>query len=74
MGLEVIKRKKLVPPGYGIREEEWGEERYPCVEEIVVGSRKKSIPVRLPESIWIPKARLWAQGLYVMQHNMYSKE
>jgi hypothetical protein len=65
----------LIPAGYGVRESEWEEDDYPTTEQVRYG-RRKEITLHLPLSIWLPRAVVWAQGLYVMEslrHSLYDE-
>jgi len=74
-GLTAVNGAGLLPRGYGVKQSEWDvEEGYPTDEEITVGRQKKVLTVHLPHAIWMPRAILWAQGLYTMQANMYLNE
>jgi hypothetical protein len=55
---------EVVPAGYGLREEEWGNGIYPTSELIKVA--RKEVEISLPFEIWYPRAVKWAQGLQVM--------
>jgi hypothetical protein len=57
----------LIPDGYGILPEEWGDEGYPTYEVIPAGrNRRRELRVSLPDQIWRPRAVVWVQGLYAM--------
>jgi len=55
-----------LPQGFGIEPAEWGPDGYPTTEEIVIGHRKKSYPISLPDDIWQPHAERWAWACYTM--------
>lgn len=67
-------RNKVLPCGYGIREEEWVDGKYPSVESIKTGRRSKELSVMLSDSIWRPRAELWVQGLASMMQVLYVLE
>lgn len=55
----------FIPPGYGVKPEEWMDGDYPTAEILKVGKRKEII-IELPKQIWLRKAELWARALYLM--------
>ncbi|KAJ7620448.1 hypothetical protein FB45DRAFT_754668, partial [Roridomyces roridus] len=68
-------RLDIIPPGYGMRPEEWDEELYPAYEILKSGRKgSKQLHVALPDSIWRPRAQLWVRALAVMDHLMYTLE
>ncbi|KAF8957599.1 hypothetical protein BDZ97DRAFT_1952649, partial [Flammula alnicola] len=69
--LQEVIEKDIVPIGYGILPEEWVDGGYPTAETMQIGSRgRKEIQILLDEKIWQARARLWVQGLNVLQHFM----
>ncbi|PPQ79843.1 hypothetical protein CVT24_003646 [Panaeolus cyanescens] len=55
------------PVGYGIRREEWDDGVYPATEQLAVGRASRATTIHLPDHIWRPRARKWAQALYVIR-------
>ncbi|KAJ7722827.1 hypothetical protein B0H16DRAFT_493308, partial [Mycena metata] len=73
--LEEAIHQRLVPPGYGLRPEEWGDEGYPSVEVLKSGRRGgKKLRVALPDAIWRPRAEMWGRALAVLEQITYLKE
>ncbi|KDR81020.1 hypothetical protein GALMADRAFT_46025, partial [Galerina marginata CBS 339.88] len=64
----------IIPPGYGIKEEEWDDGEYPSVETLRTGKKRKELSVSLPDSIWRPRGERWVQGLACMTHILYELE
>lgn len=62
----------IVPPGYGLLQDEWEKDIYPAYEIIGTGRRGgkarggKELRIELPTHIWFPRAVLWGQGLDLM--------
>lgn len=65
-GLRLLHEDNAIPNGYGATEEELGFDGFDEHEEIIIGMRRQAYAIRLPEGIWAPRMRLWAQGLYVL--------
>jgi len=65
-GLSLLEQHGDLPQGFGIDPTEWGPDGYPTTEEIIVGLRKKSYPISLPDDIWQPRAERWAWACYTM--------
>jgi hypothetical protein len=64
-----------VSEGFGVLPNEWEDGVYPEFEALAVGrGRRKEICMTLPSEVWLPQARLWAQGLEVMVHILMSEE
>jgi hypothetical protein len=64
----VAQEDGFLPAGYGIRETEWEEDRYPA-EQYIGSERTKHDPslyIPLPYHIWYPRAVRWAVGLHIM--------
>lgn len=58
--LEAAIHQGIVPSGYGLRPEEWGEEGYPSVEILKSGRRGgRQLRIPLPDGIWQPRAEQW---------------
>lgn len=65
-GLKLIRDAGDIPSGYGVLPEELGSDRWDEYESIVIGSSGQTYPIVLPTCIWMPRMRLWAQALYVL--------
>ncbi|KAG8912103.1 hypothetical protein FRC01_005288 [Tulasnella sp. 417] len=66
--LASIIEQGIIPPGYGVRIEEWDDGTYPDLGYIPVGPRgDRRKHVLLPAEVWLPRAQLWAQGLEVLR-------
>jgi hypothetical protein len=64
--LQMVCAEGVVPPNYGICEDEW-EDGYPPYEILQVGKgAKKELRISLPDNIWRPRALLWCQALDVL--------
>jgi hypothetical protein len=64
----------LVPIGYGVtaNEMEGGWEQF---EMIQTGRRRRNgFSVDIPEDLWLPRARLWVQGLHLMNQILFRQE
>ncbi|KAF8145501.1 hypothetical protein K438DRAFT_1630000, partial [Mycena galopus ATCC 62051] len=73
--LEAAIRANIVPPGYGLLPEEWGEEGYPAFEVLKSGRRgSKQLSVALPDEIWRPRAEMWGRALAVFDQISYANE
>ena len=72
--LSQVTEQRVLPEGYGIREEEWDEGEYPSVEILRTGRRRKELTVNLPDAIWRPRAERWVQGLHCMSYILYTLE
>jgi hypothetical protein len=59
-------QQKIVPIGYGVAPEEWENGSYPHFEDIDVGRRRKGICISLSAEIWLERAILWVQALFVL--------
>lgn len=67
--LNEIFEEEIIPDGYGVREEEWGEDGYEEEETIKVGFRAtKLLTMGLPQEIWHHRVVKWAQALDLMLH------
>ncbi|KAF5350426.1 hypothetical protein D9758_012442 [Tetrapyrgos nigripes] len=65
--LAQMREEGRVPSGYGLLEDELGEDGYPGLETISTGrSGSKTLDIVLPHVIWKPRAELWATALYLM--------
>ncbi|KAJ7052385.1 hypothetical protein C8F01DRAFT_998177, partial [Mycena amicta] len=51
----------LIPVGFGVALEEWGQDDYSQLEKLKVG--KKTVLIKLPGEIWWVRAVKWAQAL-----------
>jgi hypothetical protein len=62
----------IVPFGYGLHPDEWGETPYPQVESVQVGKRAgREMQISLADPIWKSCAVLWGQGLHLLLHFVY---
>ncbi|PPQ76330.1 hypothetical protein CVT24_008496 [Panaeolus cyanescens] len=43
--LDHIRKEGMLPPGYGVRQEEWDDIDYPEMEELVVAPSPKTVPI-----------------------------
>ncbi|KAJ7183656.1 hypothetical protein C8R46DRAFT_1159146 [Mycena filopes] len=67
--LAEVVEEEVIPTGYGVLPEEWGEDGYPDVEILTAGKRGKTkIRVSLANPIWRQRAELWVQALNVLSH------
>jgi hypothetical protein len=65
----------IIPPGYGLRPEEWDEGGYPTFEILKSGRRGgRELRVALPDSIWRPRAELWGRALAILNEITYANE
>jgi hypothetical protein len=65
--LEELQSQQLVPVGFGMTSDEWGDEGYPSYEIIRTGRRgRKELRIDLPDFIWRPRAELWVQALHTL--------
>jgi hypothetical protein len=65
--LDELCAQGLIPNGFGMTQEEWGDNGYPSYEDIHPGQRgRKALRINLPDFIWRPRAELWVQALHVM--------
>ncbi|KAL5528453.1 hypothetical protein ACEPAF_7589 [Sanghuangporus sanghuang] len=55
----------IMPRGFGIRQEEWGDNGYSTGEILKLG-KNREVLIALPVEIWFERALLLARGLYVM--------
>ncbi|KAK7447711.1 hypothetical protein VKT23_013967 [Stygiomarasmius scandens] len=66
--LSTMVEENLLPKGYSVREEEWGEDGYPTFEVLRSGRRGlKELRIALPIDRWLQRARLWVQALVALQ-------
>ncbi|KAJ7628783.1 hypothetical protein FB45DRAFT_748447, partial [Roridomyces roridus] len=73
--LAEANRQQILPPGYGIRQEEWEEGSYSASEFLTCGRKGgKRLEVALPNTIWLPRAQLWVRGLAVMEELIHGAE
>lgn len=64
---EAIVADGVLPAGYGTRPDEWMTSQYPTYEILRSGRRsRKQLRVILPEELWLPRAEIWTQALFVM--------
>jgi hypothetical protein len=65
--LLMVQAQDAVSQGYRVLPEEWEGGSYPDHEILHIGrGRKKELRVVLPEEVWWPCAKMWAQGLEVL--------
>jgi hypothetical protein len=65
--LAEANRLQVVPPGYGIQQDEWENDRYPAFEILRSGRKgTKELRVALPDSVWRPRAELWVRALAIL--------
>ncbi|KAJ7765055.1 hypothetical protein DFH07DRAFT_738012, partial [Mycena maculata] len=72
--LEEAMQADLVPAGYGLLPHEWDEDGYPAFEVLKSGRGGKKLRVALPDSIWRPRAEMWARALYILDQITYQNE
>ncbi|KAJ7023809.1 hypothetical protein C8F04DRAFT_969811, partial [Mycena alexandri] len=73
--LEEAINRELIPPGYGLLPEEWGEEGYPTFEILKSGRRGgRQLRVALPDAIWRPRAEMWGRALAILNQITYVNE
>jgi len=73
--LEILCKEGIIPGGYGLHMEEWGEDGYPSFEVIHAGRRsRKELRISLPDAVWRPRAELWAQAHHVMSQIHYMND
>ena len=72
MALQHYQSNELNLQGYGLHEDEGGEEAFPSIEfpsiELISAGRcgTKQLRISLPIHIWQPRAELWGQSLYIL--------
>ena len=70
-----IQAAGAVPNHFGVLSSEWGDEGYPSYETFYMGRRRsKKCTTELLQSIWLPRAIAWVQGLHAMQTFVYQFE
>lgn len=58
-----------LPIGYGVTDEELGEDGYETHEPLRIGKRGlKRMVIALPEQIWRPRTELWAKAVHIMTY------
>ncbi|KAJ7701590.1 hypothetical protein B0H17DRAFT_901081, partial [Mycena rosella] len=58
---------RVIPPGYGLRQDEWENGTYPAFEIIKSGRKgSKELRVALPDFVWRPLAQMWGRALAVL--------
>jgi hypothetical protein len=73
--LEAAIQEALVPSGYGLLPEEWGEDGYPSFEILKSGRRgAKQLRIALPDDIWRPRAEMWGRALAILDQITYFNE
>lgn len=64
---------QIIPPGYGLLQDEWETETYPAFEILKSGRKgSKELRVALPDSIWRPRAELWGRALAIFDQLMFT--
>ncbi|KAJ3887249.1 hypothetical protein GG344DRAFT_56024 [Lentinula edodes] len=59
--------ENIIPSGFGVLGEEWGDEGYPSFEILKSGRRgTRELRIPLPVDEWLPRAELWVQALVLM--------
>lgn len=66
VALRELQQQEFIPEEYGVAPAEWIGGVYPDTEMIPLGRAGREIPVKLPVTIWWPKAAAWAQGHALM--------
>ncbi|TFK57885.1 hypothetical protein BDN72DRAFT_782760 [Pluteus cervinus] len=61
-----MRREHIIPDGYTLTEDEWGDQGYPTMGSITYGRTRRQLSISLPDSVWRPRAELWAQGHFLM--------
>ncbi|KAJ7454504.1 hypothetical protein FB451DRAFT_1144467 [Mycena latifolia] len=58
---------QVIPPGYGLQQDEWENGAYPAFEIIKSGRKgSKELRVALPDSVWRPRAQMWGRALAIL--------
>ncbi|KAJ6511625.1 hypothetical protein DFH09DRAFT_941989, partial [Mycena vulgaris] len=70
--LAEANRLQIIPPGYGLRQDEWVDGAYPAFEILKSGRKgTKELRIALPDSVWRPRAQLWGRALAVLNQLTY---
>jgi hypothetical protein len=66
--LQDLVEREYIPVGYGLLPEEWEGNAYPLFETLLVGRRSggRELNISLVEPVWMHRAILWVQGLYLL--------
>jgi hypothetical protein len=64
----------VIPKHFGVLPEEWDANEYPTHQSLKCGRKGDELVIELPESIWLPRAVAWAQGLFIMKELVYEAE
>ena len=69
---EAFEEQQYVPPGYQLRGDELGSQRYLVTQELRGGRArsKKRIVQELPEEKWFPMAVTWVRALVAMEETL----
>jgi hypothetical protein len=59
-----MEARGLIPPGFGLRDDEWGDYGYPSAEVIQVARKEVIIPLSF--KIWYPRAVRWVCALIAL--------
>jgi hypothetical protein len=72
--LKIMCQEEIVPCGYQLNPDEWGENGYPSFEIIPAGRHKrKELRISLPDAVWRPRAELWAQAHHALSNIHYMR-
>ncbi|KAJ7158390.1 hypothetical protein C8R43DRAFT_882563, partial [Mycena crocata] len=73
--LSAAQEAGIIFPGYGLLPDEWENGVYPSYEILKSGRKGgKRLRVALPDSIWRPRAKMWGQGLAILDQLTYINE
>ena len=65
--LQDLVERDYIPVGYGLLPEEWEGNAYSLFETLRVGRRSgKELRISLVDPVWMHRAILWVQGLYLL--------
>ena len=71
---ETYKVAAVIPEGYGVLPEEMHGD-YETYEILRTGKRGgKEMEIPLPEHVWRRRTELWAKGLHLMNHVLYTMQ
>ena len=73
--LEALCAHNGLPVGFGVTDEELGNDGYETQEVLRTGKRGlKELTVALPDHIWRPRTEKWAKALHLMSFLVYNAE
>ncbi|KAK7016173.1 hypothetical protein R3P38DRAFT_3321557 [Favolaschia claudopus] len=73
--LEAAIQNNVVPHGYGLQSDEWGEDGYPSFEILKSGRHgSKRLRIALPDFVWRPRAEMWGRALAILDQITYRNE